>query len=164
VLRSHVLALKAALFCSSVLIVYCRLSPIAGNAIWPAVAWAAVARGRWEERSVAVVIAVAVVATRLSRPAELGAPQYGVLVVDAIETIFLTVIAVRSRLWWPSWCAACHIASLSTHGLYMLASGLMDAWTYVSALLIWSWLGFMPLAFGTLDACLRRYMPRQATA
>jgi hypothetical protein len=154
--------IKAAFFSSCVIIVYARLSPYAGTAIWPAVAFAALMRGRWEERSVAVVIFLAVVATRLVTPPDLGAPRYGVLVVDAVETVVLTVIAIQSRIWWPSWCAACHIASLSTHAIYMLAPGVMDAWTYVSALLIWSWLGFAPLAFGTLDICMQRYLGRRA--
>jgi len=148
--------LKAAFTAVCVAIVYFRLQ---SNLFWNLLAavtiGAAFWRGRWEERSVAAVITLAVLAT--TTVWFHGAPRARlILPIDAIETVALIVIAVRSNLWWPSWCAAFSVMAVLNHIVFIAAPQAIDLWAYWSGLIIWAWLGLLPLVFGVWDAWAER--------
>jgi hypothetical protein len=141
-------------------IVYTRVASwMCWNVLAVVTAAAAFWRGRFEERIVAAVMTVASLASLAAWPSYWVMNSQIVMAIDTIETAILVVIAVRSRLWWPSWCAAFHVMAVVNHATFLSSQGAIDRWAYVSGVYIWSWLGLIPLSLGTFDAWMARRQP-----
>jgi hypothetical protein len=147
-----------------VTVVYFRLeSPTVWNAIAIATALGALWGGRREERAVAAIMTAAVGLTYLFWRDSWVPNARAVVIIDAVETVALVAVALRSNLWWPSWCAAFHLMAVVNHLAFIAMPHRIEVWAYVSGIYIWVWLGLLPLVFGVWDAWAeRRAVDREA--
>lgn len=119
-------------------------------------------RGRRDERRGAVVILVGAFA---SYPAAVlfghrwQAPEYGVLVVDALALGALLVIALRSERYWPIWGTAFQLVAVVTHLATMVDSSVLPR-AYSLAQPFWAYPLLASLVAGTYN-CSR---PNNASA
>jgi len=157
--------------------VYFRVHLIISPLLLPAILFAALWRGRWEERAVATALIVSFEILELGPHYGLFAHTYdihhsrvGVLVVGVAYLAVLLVVALRSRLWWPSWTAAFQSLIVASHVIFMARGGAIEPWAYTSSVIIWTWLQLIALTFGVFDAWAERRLqsakggPRVAAA
>lgn len=112
-------------------------------------------RGSAIERLVAIANILAwtttmVVQDRLSwaNPLSWVDPQWGVLTVDAAFAILLLMLAARKDRTWLLFAAAFQVLGVVTHVAMIVDDG-FRAQTYLSGLIIWSYLVLASLGVGT---------------
>lgn len=139
--------------------IYLRVHTVMLPFLWLAIAVAVVLRGRWEERVVAMALAVTL-ATLSAAPRYHGfahlydveGARAGVFSVGFVFMAVLLVVALRSRWVWPSWVAAFQLLILVTHLVFVARRGAIEPWAYISSVVIWTWLEIVALSFGVADA------------
>jgi hypothetical protein len=143
--------------------IYFRVHTFIVPFLWSAIALAAVWRGRWEERVVAMAFAVTLTilaaAPRYSGFAhlyEVSASRAGVLGVGFAFLAVLLVVALRSERIWPSWAAAFQALIIVSHLAFMMRPDLIEPWAYISSVVIWTWWEIIALSFGLADACTEK--------
>lgn len=117
---------------------------------WTVVATAltyALKRGGREERQVAIILALAYLATslfyKLGTPDWLK-PQLGILASDSLATVLLLIIALRSKRFWPLPIVAFQILPVLTQlalafGENLVSYGLgvaQGAWSYLQLIVL----------------------------
>ncbi len=106
-------------------------------------------RGGRTERVVAVANIAAWIATILvqNRHNWLD-PQWGMFTVDVAFLLLLLWCVVTSNRLWILPAAAFQLLAVVTHGAILADDG-VRAWTYMTALILWSYLVLITLAVGT---------------
>lgn len=75
-------------------------------------------------------------------------PQWGVFAVDAAFLLLLLWCVVRSSRLWILPAAAFQLLAVVTHAAILADDG-VRAWTYMTALILWSYLVLITLGIGT---------------
>lgn len=139
--------------------IYVRVHTFIVPFLWSAIALAAVWRGRWEERVVAMAFAVTLAilsaAPRYHGFAHLydvAGSRVGVLGVGLAFLAVLLVVALRSRRMWASWAAALQMLIIVSHLAFMARPDVIESWAYISSVVIWTWWEIIALSFGVADA------------
>lgn len=106
-------------------------------------------RGGRVERAVAVANVIAWIASVVMQNRHNWMdPQWGVLGVDAAFLGFLLWLVVRTNRVWILPAAAFQLLAVVTHAAILADEG-VRAWTYITALVLWSYLVLITLAVGT---------------
>ena len=71
------------------------------------------AAGRWGAGMMGAAALLSIPASRLDP--SWGSTAYGVFAVDLCLMIGLTIVAVRSRRYWPLWAAGLHLNTVISH-------------------------------------------------
>lgn len=117
------------------------LMSLCGLAVW---------RGRDEERlAVAGLLANWALCLVVYRTSEQA--QFAVLIFDALLMCLYLAIAFRTRRYWPLFAAAFQVLMVLTH-LARVADAAVSGWAYLTALLVWSYLGLLTLAYAAWTA------------
>lgn len=77
--------------------------------------------------------------------------QWAVMVVDVALLALLIWLALRSRRYWPLFAAAFALLTVVTHLAHALDTG-VTGWAYLTAVLIWGYLGLISIGYGALTA------------
>lgn len=118
--------------------------------------------GRWPERTGAVAMLAAWLATALSlNGTQLWGPQWSVMAVDVLLLAVLLFIALRSDRWWPMWASGFHGLSVVLH-LTVIADPKIWARAYFVAGNAFSYLVMAALLVGALGR--RRPTPTDAAS
>lgn len=124
----------------------------------------AVWRGRDDERLAAGGLlanwAFTMVVVRMSGGTASGATQWGMLVVDVALLGLYLWLALRSGRYWPLFVAAFQVLVVVTH-LGRVVDSTISGWAYLTAALIWSYLGLLTIGYGAWTAP-RRYAEIEA--
>ena len=105
-------------------------------------------RGRWPERTVAVGMIVASIATALFQDtSNVNGHQWGDLVVDLAYLGLIVWVALRSTRWWPLWAAAFQLINVILY-VARLADERVGAKAPFLATVIWSYLILITVIVG----------------
>ena len=121
--------------------------------VWAVVMFAVSAFALWRGGRTERVVAVANIAAWLvtivvqNRHNWLD-PQWGVFSVDVAFLVLLLWCVVRSNRLWILPAAAFQLLAVVTHAAILADDG-VRAWTYMTALILWSYLVLITLGIGT---------------
>jgi hypothetical protein len=107
-------------------------------------------KGRFEERTAAAYFAVAALAAPWLLDRRWAGPQWAMFAVDCGYLALLLAFALRSRRWWPIPAAAFQLLAVLTH-IASLVDHTVRAWAYVTAGVIWTYLGLAAIVVGTCN-------------
>lgn len=122
-------------------------------------------RGSRDEREVAIILVVGVIATHLSwspvanRFSDLETP---VMVVDIIVFGGFLWVALRSKRFWPLWIAGLQLTTILGHCLKAIDVHLFSR-AYGAALMVWSYPILLILAIGVRRNAKRARRSNNAT-
>lgn len=119
---------------------------VAGAALW---------KGAWPERAVAVAFLVTWIGTALTRTQGWVGFQGGPFLMDVALFVATLVVALRSRRFWPMFAAGFQLLAVIVHGARLVDSN-VGTWAYVTAGIIFTYLFLYALAFGTWGAFRER--------
>ncbi|MBW8304976.1 MAG: hypothetical protein K0M78_13830 [Brevundimonas sp.] len=106
-------------------------------------------RGGRLEKEVAVVVAVAWLASALAPLNGRVGPAWVLIGIDIALLLYLLYRAAFSRRWWPIFAAAFQLLIVATH--FTFAARLqLEQWAYFTAYYLWSWGVLVCLAAGAL--------------
>jgi hypothetical protein len=134
-----------------------------GIVIGWAVAGAALWKGGWSERVVAMGFLVAWLTTPVLRRGGWEGPAWTGLAVDGLFLALLLFVALRSRRWWPLFAAAFELLSVLTHVARLIDPG-VRAWAYATADAIWTYCLLTSLGIGTYNRWRERRQPAAKAA
>jgi hypothetical protein len=89
------------------------------------------------------------------------ATQWYVMAVDSALMVLLVWLALRSQRYWPLFAAAFALLMVLTHIAHALDTG-VTGWAYLTAILIWSYLGLFAIGYGAWTAAF--YRPAETVA
>ncbi|MDB5492819.1 MAG: hypothetical protein JWP86_156 [Phenylobacterium sp.] len=121
-----------------------------GIAIGWAVAGAALWKGGWSERLVAIGFLAAWLVTPVLRRGGWEGPAWTGLAVDGLFLALLVFVALRTRRWWPLFATAFELLSVLSHIARLVDPG-VRAWAYATADAIWTYFLLTALALGTYN-------------
>jgi hypothetical protein len=127
---------------------------VCGGALW---------KGAAEERATGAAILVAIAATRGLRDYSWPVLQRGDFIADTLLFLFLFVMAMRTRKYWPLAAAGFQLLAVMTHIGKMLDPAVQQ-WAYLTAQIIWTWLVMGALAVGALNAWRAQRQEERAPA
>jgi hypothetical protein len=132
--------------------------------VWPTAVISAGAlsllRGRDEERLAAFALLSGWAVTMVVYRAASSGAQWGIMVVDAVQTAAFVWLAMRSRRHWPMFAAAFGLLQVVTHGAKALDTRI-SPWAYITAQIIWSYLIVYVIIYASWTAP-RRYAEIEA--
>ena len=126
-----------------------------GYALW---------RGRSDERIVAAICLLAVVATRFAispLSKRYSGIENGLLIIDLLMLSAFVVIALRSQRFWPLWVAGLQLTNSMAHLMKAIELDLMPV-AYRAAAVFWSYPILIILAIGTWRTHRRRLVREAA--
>ena len=118
-------------------------------AIGSAFLFAAAVGGR-EERVAATYFTLAALVAPFLLDRRWAGTQWAMFAVDLGYLCLLLFFALRSRKWWPIPAAAFQLLAVLTH-VASLVDHKLGAWAYVTAGVIWTYLGLTAIAVGTYN-------------
>lgn len=124
---------------------------IAGFVALALVVGLALVRGGPLERQVAVVVALAWIASALAPLNGRVGPSWAIVAIDAALLVYLLYHAAFSRRLWPIAAAGFQLLIIATHAAFALRLEL-EQWGYFTAYYLWSWGVLSALAAGALSA------------
>ena len=110
----------------------------------------AILKGGREERYAAIYFALAALAAPWLLDRRWAGTQWAVFAVDLGYLALLLVFAMRSSKWWPITASAFQLLAILTH-LASLIDHQLRAWAYVTAGVIWTYLGLGAVVAGTYN-------------
>lgn len=102
---------------------------VCGAAFW---------KGDREQQAAAAGILLGWLATETIQDPRWIGPQVGAFGADALLFLVLTVIAIRSRRYWPMVAAAFQLLNVMTHVARTIDPAGVRAWAYVSGQIIFT--------------------------
>ena len=123
----------------------------------------AIAKGGREEKIAAVYFALAALAAPWILDKRWAGTQWAVFAVDVGYLVLLLVLALRSAKWWPIPAAAFQLLAILTH-VASLIDHQLRAWAYVTAGVIWTYLGLAAIVVGTFNTWRARRQPAAKAA
>lgn len=111
-------------------------------------------RGGRDERIVAAALLVNTIASKLAVGSDWGEPEYLVLIADVALSAVLLALALRTTKWWVLWCAAFELLIVITH-VAIVVDPTVRARSYVTGMIIWSYMVLLPLGFGAWETSRR---------
>lgn len=121
----------------------------------------ALVRGDRLEREVAVVVAIAWLASAVAPLGDRTLPPWMIVAIDIVLFLYLAYHAAFSGRIWPIAAAGFMLLILANHAVFALNWELKQ-WAYFSAYYIWSWGVLLSLALGVLTR--RRRAPQDTTS
>jgi len=118
----------------------------------------ALAKGGSEERIAAVYFGLAALAAPWLLDRRWAGTQWAMFAVDLGYLGLLMVFALRSSRWWPIPAAAFQLLAVVTH-LATLVDHTVRAWAYVTAGVIWTYLGLAAIVIGANNRWRERRQP-----
>jgi len=106
--------------------------------------------GGVEERLAAAAFAVGTFAAPLLKDHHWMGTQWSIFAVDLAYLALLMVIALRSRRYWPLFAAGFQFLAILTH-VASLVDRDLRAWAYITAGVIWTYLGLGAIVLGTYN-------------
>ena len=128
-----------------------------------AVSAAALWKGGLSERIGAGIIFGSWVASTLVWRLPWGSAANEVAMVDLVQFLGLTALALRSPRYWPLFAAGFQLLTMITYWAHVLDPTL-GGWVYLTAGILWGYLVVGALAVGTFNAWRRRGQPAMAAA
>lgn len=116
---------------------------------------AALTVGGREERIVGAALLVNTVGSILTVRSAWAEPEYVVLALDVALLLLLVLIAMKTRRWWPLWCAAFELLIVVTH-VAIMVDPTVRARSYATGSIIWSNVVLATLAVATWGASQRK--------
>jgi hypothetical protein len=123
----------------------------------------AVVRGGREEQAAAIYFALATFAAPWLLDRRWAGTQWAMFAVDLGYLVLLLVLALRSAKWWPIPAAAFQLLAILTH-VASLIDHQLRAWAYVTAGVIWTYLGLAAIVVGTFNTWRARRQPAAKAA
>jgi hypothetical protein len=139
------------------------LPPWLGIAVTVIVCGSALWKGAWEERMTAAGLIVNFAISIFLRDATWPNVQVAGFAVDIATLVLLLGIALRTHKYWPMAAAAFQLLGVMTH-VAKLIDPLINHWTYLSAIIIWTYLILIALGIGTWNAWRARRQLAKAPA
>jgi hypothetical protein len=124
-----------------------HLPPGVGPVVLGCLCVAALLKGGWEERVVAIGLAVNVALTVALRDTHWPRVQWAGFALDLGLFALILAVALRSSKFWPLWAAAFALLNTVTH-LAAAADRKIDAWAYLTAIIIWTYALMISLTLG----------------
>lgn len=121
------------------------------------------AYGRWEERTAAAALVIDSTITVLFRDTRWIGPQWTEFSVDVAYLAILVFIALKSRRYWPMFAAGFQLLSIMTHTIRMVDPQ-VNGWTYVTAMIMWTYLIMYAILFGVWGSWKARRQLRAMAA
>ncbi|HEV2532497.1 hypothetical protein [Phenylobacterium sp.] len=118
----------------------------------------AIVKGGREERIAAVYFALAALAAPWLLDRRWAGTQWAMFAVDLGYLALLLTLAMRSPKWWPIPAAAFQLLAVVTH-IASLVDHQLRAWAYVTAGVIWTYLGLAAIVVGTFNHWRGRPQP-----
>lgn len=112
-------------------------------------------KGDREERIAGIAFAIGVVTAPLLKDRQWVGPQWGNFALDAAYFALLIGMALRTRKYWPLFAAGFQLLLVLTHAASMVDHQL-GAWAYITAGVIWTYLGLFALGAGAWNSFTRR--------
>jgi hypothetical protein len=114
------------------------MAVVCGAAFW---------KGDREEQVTAGALLLGWVATLVLRDPRWLGIQWGGFAVDGLFMVMITIIALRSRRYWPLAAAGFQLLAIVTHAARMVDPSL-GGWVYATAGIVWTQLLILSLATG----------------
>jgi hypothetical protein len=108
-----------------------------------------------EERLACLALLSSLTMTKVFRDTTWSGIQWGALTGDIFMLGVLVVIALRSKRYWPIWAAGFQLLNLITH-LSRSIDPKVEAWAYISAQVLFSWLCVIAIGVGVRAAWRER--------
>jgi hypothetical protein len=106
--------------------------------------------GGAEERLAAAAFALGTLAAPLLKDHNWVGTQWWMFAVDLLYLALLLVIAFRSARYWPLFAAGFQLLAILTH-IASLIDRDLRAWAYVTAGVIWTYLGLAAIVVGAYN-------------
>lgn len=121
----------------------------------------AVVKGDREEQIAAVYFALAALAAPFILDRRWGGTQWAMFGVDLGYLLLMLTFAFRTSRWWPIPAAAFQLLAVLTH-IASLVDHQLRAWAYVTAGVIWTYLGLAAIVLGAYTSWRIRSRARTA--
>ena len=115
---------------------------VCGLALW---------RGRDDERLAAAATLANWGISLVVFRAGSDATQWFVMAADLVLLTLLVWLSLRTTRYWPLFAAAFALLTIVTHIAHALDTG-VSSWAYLTAGLIWSYLGLIAIGYGAWTA------------
>jgi hypothetical protein len=130
--------------------VLAHIYPWFGLGLTIAICGAAFWKGGREEQSSAAALLLSLAATLALRDRSWMGIQWGAFASDILLLVFLVVLALRSKRYWPLCAAAFQLLCVVTHVARIVDPG-VRAWAYATGQVIWSQAMMLALGVGVLN-------------
>jgi hypothetical protein len=106
-------------------------------------------KGGWPERSTAIALLCASLATPLVESSVFSSPEYGILAVDLLLLGWLGALALGTDRFWPLWATGFHLVGTVIHVARMVDPTVVPN-AYALGQVFWSYPVLAALASGAL--------------
>lgn len=135
-----------------------------GFAVWIFVLVVAVWRGQWSERVVGWTMLIGMILTPIVQTRAFSDhPDWGIMLVDTLVTLIIIAVSMKTTRWWPLFCAAYHVLSVGIHVIKITRPD-ASQFAYLTAAVVFSYLGLLALAVGVVGLELQRWRERRLLA
>lgn len=120
-------------------------------------------KGGPEERITAAAFVLAAVVAPFIKDHRWGGTQWSLFAVDAAYLGLLLVVAFRTTRYWPLCAAGFQLLAVLTHAASLIDRQLRP-WAYVTAGVIWTYLGLAAILVGTVNRWRETRQPAMPAA
>lgn len=138
--------------------IHYQLPPWVGLTLTVVVCGAAFWKGARDEQVAAAGVVLSWLATLVLHDPHWIGPQWGAFGADVLLLLLITVVALRSKRYWPMVAAAFQLLCVSIHVARLLDPG-VRAWAYATGQVIFTQLYLWTIAFAVWGTWRRRRQP-----